>query len=331
MAYYRKKRLTNAARNRMYRDYLDRKEARREARIEEKHEYEKKNTYLFFPLENKKYYFSFILMKNGNAKITDIHGDVKNVEIPEFINSSDTVSKKIEEQEDFASKFPIKITVLGRLNVKNLKTIVLPNTIGKIFEDTFMNNESLEFIQFPKYLKEIGNYAFYGCRSLIKVTIPYSVKVIGDYAFANCTRLKSIKFSKRTESYGARFLNYSGIEILSIPKNIISVNEAFEGMDKLKRLYIHESVTEITALFDSINLSKIVVDEENESFDSRLECNAIIDSKSNELLLGCKNTILPPEVKIINLNKFTSYGKYLVISEEDLFDTERSPMEKFVE
>jgi hypothetical protein len=331
MSYYRKKRLTNAARNMMFRDYLDRRESREEARREEKSEYEKKNTYLFFPLEDKKTYFSFILMKNGNAKITDIHGDVSNVDVPDFIISSDTVSKKFDEQEDFSSKFPIKITVLGRIEVMNLKTIILPNTIGKIFDDTFSGNESLEYVQFPKYLKEIGNNAFYGCKSITKISIPYSVTKIGNETFAQCTGLKSIKFSKKTESYGSYFLWNTGIEILGIPNNITKVDSAFNGMGKLKRLYLHEHVTEITASFNSVNLSKIVVDEHNEFFDSRQECNAIIDSKSNELLSGCKNTILPSDVKITNLNKFSSYGKYLVISEDDLFDVEKSPMKKFVE
>lgn len=330
MPYYRKKRLTNAAKVMMFRDYADRREAREEARWKEKSEYEKNNTYLFIPFENKKTYFSFILMKNGNAKITDIHGDASNVEIPEFIISSDTVSKKFDEQKDFSSKFPIKITVLGKIEVANLRTIILPNTIGKIFEDTFRGNESLEYVQFPKFLKEIGDYAFSGCTNLVKVNIPFSVTKIGDNAFAYCTALKSIKFSKRTESYGTCFLCGTGIEIFSIPINITSVNSAFDGMENLKRLYIHEYVSEITASFYSVNLSKIVVDESNVFFDSRQECNAIIDSKTNELLLGCKTTRLTSDVKIKNLNVFSSYPEYLIITEDNLFSNSISPIQKFI-
>lgn len=330
MYYRRKKRLTNAARVRISNEYFERKEEREREKKIEKREYEKDNTYLFYPLENNKYYFSFMLMKNGNAKIMDIHGDVQNVEIPELIISADTVRKKFEEQTDFNSKFPIKITVLGRLEIKNLKTIILPNTIGRIFEDTFRNNESLEFVQLPKYLKVIDEYAFYNCKSLVNISIPYSITSIGENAFANCTAMKSIKLTKRTESYGDYFLYNSGIEILNIPANITNVNSAFSGLDVLKRLYIHEHVSEITASFNSINLTKIIVDERNEFFDSRQGSNSIINSKTNELLLGCKNTKLPNDVKITNLNKFSSYGNFLVISEKDLFEIDKSPMEKFI-
>ncbi|HHX67962.1 MAG TPA: leucine-rich repeat protein [Gallicola sp.] len=328
--YYRRKRLSNWERNRLHEEYLERREARREKSERQREEFEKNNTYLFHPLENKKYYFSFLIMKNGNAKIMDIHGDATYVEIPEFILNSDTVSKKFEEQEDFSGKFPIKITVLGKLHVKNLKSLILPNTIGKIFEGTFSHNESLKYIQLPKYLKEIGDYAFWGCRSLTKINIPYSVVKIGDYAFRDCVRLVSINFPKKIVSYGSNFLNNTGIEVLSVPINVTNVNSAFDGLNKLKRLYIHKYVKEITATFDSIHLSKIVVDPRNEIFDSRQDCNAIIDTKSNELILGCKNTKLPPDIKILNLKKFTSYGKFLLISETNLFDQEKSPIQKFI-
>lgn len=327
--YYRKH-LSNRARRAMHNEYLERKEARQEEHEREKEEYARLNTYLFYPLDNKGYYFSFILMKNGNAKITDIHGDLTKVEIPEFILGSDSVSKKIDEQDDFSGKFPIKITVLGKIEVNNLKSLILPNTIGKIFEETFKNNTTLEYVELPKYLKEIGDRAFSGCTSLSSVAIPYSTTKIGDYAFAYCENLKSIKLSRRTESYGTNFLQNTGIEVMSIPVNITKVDAAFNGMKKLKRLYIHDNVQQITAVFDSQYLSKIVVDHQNKVYDSRNDCNAIIETQSNKLVLGCKNTRLPNDVRITNLILFSSYPEYLIISDENLFSLDISPIKKFI-
>ena len=50
------------------------------------------------------------------------------------------------------------------------------------------------------------------------------------------------------------------------------------------------------------SLTSIIVDKRNTTYDSRENCNAIIDTKSNTLILGCKNTIIP--------NSVTSIGEW---------------------
>ena len=50
------------------------------------------------------------------------------------------------------------------------------------------------------------------------------------------------------------------------------------------------------------SLTSIVVDGQNKTYDSRDNCNAIIEKSSNALIAGCKNTILP--------NNITSIGEY---------------------
>ena len=54
-----------------------------------------------------------------------------------------------------------------------------------------------------------------------------------------------------------------------------------------------------TAFSGCKQLKQISVDKENAIFDSRNNCNAIIETASNKLLYGCKNTIIPPNVSII--------------------------------
>ena len=41
------------------------------------------------------------------------------------------------------------------------------------------------------------------------------------------------------------------------------------------------------------NLTTIVVDEDNPYYDSRDNCNAVIDSQTNELIIGCQRTVIP--------------------------------------
>ena len=74
--------------------------------------------------------------------------------------------------------------------------------------------------------------------------------------------------------------------------------------NKIHKLVISEGVRTIeTKAFSSCsNLAFIEVDEGNTFFDSRSNCNAIIYTSSNELVLGCKSSVIPSGV--------TSIGNY---------------------
>ena len=52
------------------------------------------------------------------------------------------------------------------------------------------------------------------------------------------------------------------------------------------------------------SLSIIKVDKNNEVFDSRNNCNAIIETGTNKLITGCKNTIIPNTVTTICIRAF---------------------------
>ncbi len=52
------------------------------------------------------------------------------------------------------------------------------------------------------------------------------------------------------------------------------------------------------------DLSSIMVDKNNQVFDSRDDCNAIIETSSNKLIAGCKNTIIPSGVTVIGSSAF---------------------------
>jgi hypothetical protein len=54
------------------------------------------------------------------------------------------------------------------------------------------------------------------------------------------------------------------------------------------------------------NLASIVIEEGNEVYDSRDNCNAIIETATNTLIAGCKNTIIPNSVTSIGEDAF--YG-----------------------
>jgi len=61
---------------------------------------------------------------------------------------------------------------------------------------------------------------------------------------------------------------------------------------------------------NSKNLKKIIVDPENKKYDSRDNSNAVIETKTNKLIIGCSGTIIPGSVKTIGEGAFS--GKNII-------------------
>ena len=52
-------------------------------------------------------------------------------------------------------------------------------------------------------------------------------------------------------------------------------------------------------------VTKIIVEEGNERYDSRNNCNAIIETESNTLVAGCSSTVIPDTVEEIGRSAFS--------------------------
>ena len=91
------------------------------------------------------------------------------------------------------------------------------------------------------------------------------------------------------------------------PVTGISYN-AFKNSYNLTSITIPTSVKSIgSSLFDGCsNLATIVVESGNVTYDSRNNCNAIIATETNQLIAGCKNTVIPNTVVSIGNGAF--YG-----------------------
>ena len=131
----------------------------------------------------------------------------------------------------------------------------------------------------------IGKYAFNNCSGLTSVTIPDGVTSIGDYAFWNSDGLTSIQIPNSVTNIGSEaFRDCSGLVSLTIPSSVTSIDYgAFRGCS---------------------GLFFIKVESGNTVYDSRDNCNAIIKKQNNELISGCKNTIIPSSVTSIGESAF---------------------------
>ncbi|MBR0304617.1 MAG: leucine-rich repeat domain-containing protein [Bacteroidales bacterium] len=91
---------------------------------------------------------------------------------------------------------------------------------------------------------------------------------------------------------------------------VVSFREAFHGCDGLTSLFVPKTVTDIsvTSFEYCRNLAEISVHPDNPVFDSRGNCNAIINTKENELVYGCKNATIPNSVTSIAWYAFRGSG-----------------------
>ena len=138
----------------------------------------------------------------------------------------------------------------------------------------------------PNSVTEIGSNAFSGCTGLTSVTIPNSVTKIGSSAFQNCTGLTEV-------NYNAENCTSMGYQV-------------FSGCSNLKTLNIGNEVKNIpsSAFSGCTGLTSMVVASGNRVYDSRDNCNAIIETTTNTLISGCKNTTIPNSVTEIGESAF---------------------------
>lgn len=109
--------------------------------------------------------------------------------------------------------------------------------------------------------------------------VVYDVVGIGQGAFYYSKKLESVKISD-----GVTYIAY----------------QSFNVCENLTSLEIPQSVTSIgDAFYCCINLSNITVASGNSIYDSRDNCNAIIETETNTLIVGCKNTKIPNTVTVI--------------------------------
>ena len=201
---------------------------------------------------------------------------------------------------------PNSVTSIGSSafdGCSSLTSVTIPNSVTSIGNYAFSGCSSLTSITIPENVTSIGNFAFSDCSSLTSITIPENVTSIGNYAFSDCSSLTSITIPENVTSIGNyAFSNCSSLTSITIPENVTSIGSyAFSGCTSLTSITIPESVTSIgnSAFRGCTSLTSMVVESGNTTYDSRENCNAIIETATNTLIAGCKNTTIPNNVTSI--------------------------------
>ncbi len=202
------------------------------------------------------------------------------------------------------------------------------------------NSSTLKRVSIPSSVTSIEGYAFSGCSALEAVTIPASVKNMGSFAFSRCTSLRSLTLEDGLTSWlSTVFQGCTALETVTIPGSIEYLGQqAFENCTGLKKVVINEGLLDIgvttfsgCSSLESVSLPasltqkhwspntfagcnalrQVTVAEGNPVYDSRGGCNAIIETATDKLVMGCIGTVIPEGVRHIDDYAFISCGSGL--------------------
>ena len=253
-----------------------------------------------------------VLKRTATAKVTGI---VRGFQY----QSEFTIPTQVEEKG-----MTFRVTEIDDAAFRNcsaLTSITIPEGIVRIGKLAFAECSSLTSITIPKTVTQIesgrvdiGENVYYGhlftnCPSLTSIVveegnpkykttqngngiidkttntliagdqttiIPEEVTSIGVYAFAKCKALTSITIPNSVTSIGNCAFYDCALTSITIPNSVTSIGN--------------------TAFNSCKNLTSITVANRNTVYDSRNNCNAIIQTSSNTLVVGCRSTIIPENV-----------------------------------
>lgn len=231
----------------------------------------------------------FAAVAQGDSNI------LKGIEINGIYYNLNTYNQKAEVMTG-ADKTRVYITIPTTVTYEGKNYIV--RTIGL---GAFNNFSSLAGITLPETLESIGENAFSNCKKLNNVSIPAHVKTVENYAFSGCSGLTKLTLNYGLVSIGKRAFASAPIESLNIPTSVTSIDDyAFSGAH-LTQLDIPYTLTYISpCAFQCTTLKTIRVASGNPVYDSRDNCNAVIESARNALRVICPATKVPETVEVID-------------------------------
>lgn len=218
---------------------------------------------------------------------------------------------------------PSSVTCIESLAFKSctsLKRVYIPESVTLIGKDVFEDCYSLSIFISTSYTEE-----YPAERYAIENGIRYAIE-LGENTYTFCPNgAVRIEGTEAVDDAWKYFVNKNNIhyvyieegipeiaegafyecyelETVVIPSSVKSIGvEAFGFCSNLTSITIPQSVTSIEegTFISCDSLKRIVVEEGNAVYDSRDNCNAIIETKTNTLIYGCQNTVIPSSVTSI--------------------------------
>ena len=209
-----------------------------------------------------------------------------------------------------------------------LTVVTIPENVEMIGRMSFYYCSGLKSLYIPKGVQEIKLYAFEGCENLESITVDEDNTVYDSHNNSNAIIEKATKkliigcsgtqIPSDVTSIGMyAFFSMSKLVSITIPSSVKTIEQsAFSNCYGLSSITIPANVSNIGvgAFYGCRNITSIIVDAKNTNYDSRDNCNAIIEKSSNTLIAGCKTTTIPTSVTTIGAEAFAAQRNLTTIS-----------------
>lgn len=218
--------------------------------------------------------------------------------------------------------------------------------VVEIGEWTLRMLNGLTAINISDGITTIGQEAIALCDNITSITIPASVTSIGGGNFCSCHSLTSLVVDSNNPVYDSRYNCNAVVETatnkivagcnttdifdgvtaigesafhyvlalstINLPSTVTSIEDyGFFGCRNLKTVVVPKTVTSMgVAPFGTCNsLTSLSVEEGNPNYDSRNNCNAIIETSTDKLICACNVSFIPEGIKTIGFSAFSGLEK----------------------
>lgn len=195
---------------------------------------------------------------------------------------------------------------------RDLKQVSIPQSVETIGKAAFAGCSNLEQVTFAgkPTVKNIGGRAFLLCKSLKTIEIPASVETIGTYSFELCESLTTVSYAEGSKLalIDDYVFCHTGLTEFNIPRSVTAINPvAFCSNPGITEFTLPKQVTRMSEqnpFCYNTQVTSMSVEAGNKVYDSRKDCNAIVETASNTLVAGCKKSVIPASVTAIGRSAF---------------------------
>ena len=259
--------------------------------------------------ESNEYVFEFNHMEPGYYYHLEFsYSDTQQFYETPYFTCADSQDDGFSVGDVFTAKTVEGIEVTYKVLSLSPKTVAVSSQSGEMW-DGAISEETTGPLTIPASVNgytvtTIAPYAF-NYSKITSVSLPTSVTSIGRAAFFYCDELETIEgLDNVTEIGEIAFRLCEQLKAITLPQTLKTIGtQAFGSCESLESITIPASVVFIdgNGLFMSCNkLNTIVVEEDNTVYDSRGDCNAIIETATNTLRFGCSTTIIPINIEVIS-------------------------------
>ena len=215
------------------------------------------------------------------ATLVGIEGGLpQDVEIPRYIDS-----------------YPVtKIGIGAFSDRRNLRSIVIPDTVREIGNEAFYGCQVLKNVEIAEGVTSIGDCAFANCTFLNDIVLPESVNYIGDMVFYSCKYLYTVTLPSRVVHFGSGVFHWcQSLKSVKLPEGIETLSGTFFSCTALTEVYIPEGTKSLSLTFQCCDaLTEVHLPDSLET----------IEAGSFDICHSLERITIPSGVKFIGSGAF---------------------------